>query len=241
MGFFVCFWFVFFCCLFGGFVVFLGEVFWSNGQNSCFARLREGSDIHQAPLTAHQRYTPERRQPPCAPGKRRGLLESWDFTLSPAPLPSVQRLHLLLLLRSPPPPRAIATGQRGRCPAPRLPRPARNGGGGRTHPSPSPSAGTQNGSSPKLRSPCPVPDSGQSGAGGRTGVPKSGWRKCGGAGAPGGGLPGRRCPRPRTPEPSPAAPRGKERSGFKSDSDLRAPHGAHSRSQDRALVPASAP
>lgn len=26
---------------------------WSNGQDSCFARLREGSDTRQAALTAH--------------------------------------------------------------------------------------------------------------------------------------------------------------------------------------------
>lgn len=108
----------------------------------------------------------------------------------------MQRLHLLLLLRSPPL-RVITTRKRGRCPAPRLPRPARNGGGGRTHPRPSPSAGTENGSSPKLRSPCPVPEAGQSGAGGRTGVPRSGWRKHGGTEGSGGR--GARDPAPRPP------------------------------------------
>lgn len=112
-------------------------------------------------------------------------------------------------------------------------------------PRPGPAAGTERASARQRRAPCPAPDTGQSGAGGGEPAPP---------GAGGGSAEGPRAgaaaaepaarrhgPRPSPLGRAPAAPRGRERSGLRSASDLRAPHGAHGRSRHRALAPAPAP
>lgn len=193
-----------------------------------FARLREESETQQESLKPQQRYSPALREKTAITG---------ELGIHTRAVSVPHTAHLLLLLRSPPP--AIVIREQPRRPGCRGPPGAARG----VAPCP---ALPQAPRAPLRANYAPfalLPTSGKAAPEGEAADLErmaEVWR--------GRGQERARSPPPgttaRTPAPpgrAPTTPRGRERSGLKSDSDLRAPHRARSRSQHRAVALASAP